>query len=85
MTSLEKADHLFGEKKQDSFEKIKCQLIKLPVLHMPNTTSRFHLYSDTSKFATGSALYQVQNGKLKLIMYARKRLPETEKIIPLQS
>ena len=29
-----------------------------------------------SKFATGSALYQIQNGKLKLIAYASKRLPE---------
>ena len=53
-----------------------CILIKPPVLHMPNTTSRFHLYSDTSKFATGSALYQIQNGKPKQIAYASKRLPE---------
>ena len=43
---------------------------------MPNSTGRFHLYSDTSKFATGSALYQIQNGKQKLVAYASKRLPE---------
>ena len=43
---------------------------------MQNTTGRFHLYSDTSKFATGSALYQIQNGKPKLIVYASKRLQE---------
>ena len=43
---------------------------------MPNTTDRFPLYFDTSKFATGSALYQIQNGKPKLIAYASKRLPE---------
>ena len=46
---------------------------------MPNTTGRFHLYSDTSKFATGSVLYQIQNGKPKLITYASKRLPEAAK------
>ena len=63
-------------KEQDSFGEIKCRLVKSPVLHMPNTTGRFHLYSDTSKFATGSALYQIQNGKPKLIVYASKRLPE---------
>ena len=63
-------------KEQDSFEEIKHRLIKPPVLHMPNTTGTFHLYSDTSKFATGSALYQIQNGKPKLITYASKRLPE---------
>ena len=50
--------------------------MKLPVLHMPNKMGRFHLYSDTSKVATGSALYQIQNGKPKLIVYMSKRLPE---------
>ena len=46
---------------------------------MPNKTGRFHLYSDTSRFATGSALYQIQNGRSKLIAYASKRLPEAAK------
>ena len=54
---------------------IRCRLVKPPILHMPNSTGRFHLYSDSSKFARGSALYQIQNGKPKLIAYAR-RLPE---------
>ena len=35
-----------------------------------------HLHLDTSKFSTGSALYQIQNGKPKLITYASKRLPK---------
>ena len=43
---------------------------------MPNKTGRVHLYSNTSKFATGSALNQIQNGKPKLIAYTSKRLPE---------
>ena len=63
-------------KEQDSFIEIKCRLTKPPVLHMPNKTGRFHLYSDTSKFATGSALYQIQGGKPKLIAYGSKRLSE---------
>ena len=46
---------------------------------MPNKTGRFHLYSDTSRFATGSALYQIQNGKPKLIAYTSNRLPEAMK------
>ena len=53
----------WGKEQQESFDEIKCQLIKPPVLHIPNKIDRFHLYSDTSKFATGSALYQIQNGK----------------------
>ena len=46
---------------------------------MPNMMGRFHLYSDTSKFATGNTLYQIQNGKSKLMAYASKRLPEATK------
>ena len=69
----------WGKEQQDSFEEIKRRLLKSPVLHIPNKTGRFHLYSDTSKFATGSALYQIQNGKPKLIAYASKRLPEATK------
>ena len=43
---------------------------------MPDRVGRFQLYSDTSKYATGGALYQIQNGKPKLIAYSSKRLPE---------
>ena len=43
---------------------------------MPNHEGRFHLYSDMSKFATGSALYQIQHGKPRLIACASERLPE---------
>ena len=68
--------YIWGKEQQDAFEEIKHRLIKPPILHMPNSAGRFHLYSDTSKFATGSALYQIQNGKPKLIAYASKRLPE---------
>ena len=46
------------------------------MLHLPDNKGRFHLYSDTSTFAMGSALYQIQNGKPKLVAYASKRLPE---------
>ena len=43
---------------------------------MPNHEGRFHLYSDMSKFAIGSALYEIQIGKPKLIAYVSKTLPE---------
>ena len=43
---------------------------------MPDKVGRFQLYSDTSNYATGGALYQIQNGKPKLIAYSSKRLPE---------
>ena len=43
---------------------------------MPNCEGRFYLYLDMSEFAMGSALYQIQNGKPKLLHYTSKRLPE---------
>ena len=46
---------------------------------MPNKTGRFHLYSDTSKFVAGSALYQIQNGKPKLIAYVSKNSQKLQK------
>ena len=78
---LTKTGRLFfwGKEQQGSFEEIKHRLIKPSVLQMPNKTGRFHMYSNTSKFATGPALYQIQNGKPKLIAYASKRLLEAAK------
>ena len=62
-----------------AFEEIKGRLQKPPVLNMPDRKGRFLLYSDTSKHATGSALYQVQDGTPKLIAYASKIMPEVAK------
>ena len=56
---------------------LELQKLLKPVLSMPDKRCRFLLYSDISKYATGSALYQVQNGKPKLIAYVSKRMPET--------
>ena len=67
---------IWGKEQQEIFEEINRRLVRTPVLHMPNHKGRFHLYLDTSKFAAGSALYQIQIGKPKLIAYASKRLPE---------
>ena len=67
---------VWEKEQQEAFEEIKQRLQKAPVLHMPDRIGRFQLYSDTSKCATGRALYQIQNGKPKLIVYCSKRLPE---------
>ena len=67
---------IWGKEQQEVFEEIKRRLTEAPVIHMLNQEGRFHLYSDTCKFAAGSALYQIQNRKPKLIAYASKRFPE---------
>ena len=47
---------VWGKEQQDTFEEIKHRLQKPPELHMPDKVGGFQLYSDTSKYATGSAL-----------------------------
>ena len=70
---------LWEKEQQQAFDEIKLRLQRPSVLHLPNRQGRFQLYSDTSKFATGSALYQIQNGQPKLIAYASKRMPDAAK------
>ena len=70
---------VWGKEQPDSFYEIIHKLVKPPILHMPNTTGRFHLYLDMSKSAMASAIYQRQNRKPKLIAYVSKRLPKGHK------
>ena len=67
---------IWRKEQQTAFEEIKHRLIRPPVLHVSNSTGRFHLYSDTSKFVMGSTLCQIWNRKPKQKGYASKRLPE---------
>ena len=61
---------------QKNFEEIKKQMVSPPVLTLPTGTGRYILYSDTSKTHAGSALWQIQNGKPRLIGYGSKSLPK---------
>ena len=66
MTSLQKEDSLFGEKNNKRLlmkSIVDCK--KTPVLHLPDEQGQFELYSDTSKFATGSVLYQTSDWTAK--------------------
>ena len=61
---------------QKTFDTIKEQLAKAPVLSLPDGIGRYTLYSDTSKTHAGSALWQMQKGRNRLIGYASKSLPK---------
>ena len=65
----------WGELQQKAFEQIKKDLTEAPVLAMPNSGGHMVLVSDTSKIACGSALYQEQKGRYRLIAYFSKKLP----------
>ena len=70
---------IWGEEQQMALEEIKGRLQKPPVLNMPDRKGRFLLYSNTSKHATGSALYYVQDGKPNPIASACQGVPEGAK------
>ena len=73
---------VWGKEQQDSFEEIKYRLIKPPVLHMPNKTDRFHLYSDTSKFAMGSTLYHNTEWKTQINCICQEKTAQSsEKLL----
>ena len=75
-----KSRHFIWEREhQEAFDEIKARLQKPPVLSMLDKRGKFTLYSDMSNHATGSALYQVQDGSPRLIAYANKRMPEAAK------
>ena len=61
---------------QKAFEQVKELFIKPPVLHLPRPGGRFILYCDTSKTHTDSSLWQMQDGKPRLLGYASKSLPD---------
>ena len=61
---------------QQVFEQIKGLLTKPTVLHLPRPGGRLILYCDTSKTDAGSSLWQVQDGKPRLLGYASKSLPD---------
>ena len=66
----------WGPEQEKSFRQIKKQLQRPPVLHLPRADGQVILYSDTSREGTGSSLWQVQEGKPRLIGFASKTLPE---------
>ena len=67
---------IWGDAQEKAFREVKLRLKNPPVLHLPKADGRFILYSDTSIEGTGSSLWQIQEGKPKLIGYASKTLPE---------
>ena len=66
---------VWTEYHQKAFETIKSLMCKPPLLHLPDGSGRYILCSDTSKTHAGSALWQIQAGRPRLLGYASKKLP----------
>ena len=65
-----------GRYSRESLQRSQIEIKEPPVQHLPKADGKFILYSDTSIEGTGSSLWQIQEGKPKLIGYASKTLPE---------
>ena len=66
---------LWQEEQQQAFDIIKERMLNPPILHLPKPGGRYILYCDSSRTHTGSSLWQIQEGKPRLIGYASKSLP----------
>ena len=80
MTLLEKVNSFFGRKNNKRPLMRSSADYKDPQSYIyPTDMDISNCIQNTSKFATDSALYQIQNGQPRLIAYASKRMPEAAK------
>jgi hypothetical protein len=73
--SSKRSNFFWSDDCQSGFEKVKALLCEPPVLMMPRREGVFVLYSDTSRYATGSTLCQIVDGRERIIGYHSKTLP----------
>ena len=67
------------EEAQHSFKELKQQLTSAPVLMMPDQTKPFQIESDTSKYASGAVLTQLDsNGDQHPVAFLSKTFNKTE-------
>ena len=66
---------LWQKEQQRAFDFIKERMLNPTILHLPKPGGRYILYCDSSRTHTGSSLWQIQEGKPRLIGYASKSLP----------
>jgi hypothetical protein len=64
---------------QDAFDKLKKMITTAPVLTLPNADGTFLLEADSSEFATGAVLSQLQEDEWHPIAFYSKSLDETQR------
>ena len=69
---------MWSESCEEVFTKLKEALTTAPILAYPRQTGQFILDTDSSGWADGAILSQVQDGSEKVIGYFSKALSKTE-------
>ena len=67
---------------QEAFEAIIEKLTTAPVLGFADAALPYILHTDASTFGLGAALYQEQDGEMRVIAYASRGLSSSEKRYP---
>ena len=67
------------DKEQQVFEHLKELLSSPPILAYPDFSLPFELHTDASTKALGAVLYQLQEGKKRVISYASRTLTKSER------
>ena len=68
------APFVWTERQQTAFEALKACLVRAPILGFPTEGGRFVLDTDTSLFAVGGVLSQLQEEREVVIAYASRSL-----------
>ena len=72
------------EERAKSFQLVKGNLQKAPILALPDHTKTFHVVCDASQFAIGCALMQFDdNGHERVISYQSRQLKPAERNYPV--
>ena len=80
LTTKGSPNHVVWEKQhQVAFDSLKSQIVKQPILHIPDFDLRFILQTDASDSGIGAVLLQEFHGQKFSIAYASKKLLPRER------
>ena len=69
---------VFGDKELKAFEVLKESLLSTPALAQPQEHLPFAIFSDASMLSVAGYLAQLENGEVKVIEYASRRIRSSE-------
>ena len=72
----------WGDEQQASFDTIIGKLISPPILAYADYNKPFSVHTDASSNGLGAALYQLQEGKERVVAYAFGSLKQSERNYP---
>ena len=79
---IAKQKWVWGNEQQEAFHNLKALLSTPPILGFPNYAMPFELHTDASSLGLGAVLYQMQEGKKRVISYASRGLTKSERNYP---